>query len=290
LADVASFDLSLAKLFEGHTDAVAVLHELGGSELAQRGGTWGLWAAEPPDAKVLIGEQSDGTVTLSGRKAWCSGAGFVSHGLMTAWRADGSGPFLVAVDMRQTGVRIDRADWQAVGMAASASVDLHFDSVLGVPVGGVRAYLDRPGFWQGGAGVAACWFGGATAIAAKLREAVRCAPAPSPSGFRTAALGRVDLALQQTAAVLRHAAAWIDDHPHEDASAIALRTRLSAEASATTVLDEAGRALGAAPFCQDARFARMAADLPVFIRQSHADRDFAALGERCAAAGGAWRL
>ena len=39
-------------------------------------------------------------------------------------------------------------------------------------------------------------------------------------------------------------------------------------------------ALGATPFCLDEKFARAVADLPVFIRQSHADRDFAALAER----------
>jgi hypothetical protein len=37
--------------------------------------------------------------------------------------------------------------------------------------------------------------------------------------------------------------------------------------------------------CRNARFARALADLPVFLRQSHAERDLAALGELSAAAG-----
>jgi len=44
-----------------------------------------------------------------------------------------------------------------------------------------------------------------------------------------------------------------------------------------------GRALGATPFCRDPHFARLAADLPVFIRQSHAERDLAHLGQRVSA-------
>jgi alkylation response protein AidB-like acyl-CoA dehydrogenase len=80
--------------------------------------------------------------------------------------------------------------------------------------------------------------------------------------------------------LLREAAAWIDAHPRDDASAVALRVRLAAEATATRVLDEAGRALGASAFCRDGRFARMAADLPVFVSQSHGAQDLAALGER----------
>jgi len=45
------------------------------------------------------------------------------------------------------------------------------------------------------------------------------------------------------------------------------------------VLAHAGRALGAGPLCRDARVARAMADLPVFLRQSHAERDLAGLGE-----------
>ena len=110
-------------------------------------------------------------------------------------------------------------------------------------------------------------------------------PEVARTAFRFAALGKVDLSLQTTAAVLRDAAQWIDHHPREDAGAIALRARLAAEDCAKRVLDEAGRSLGASAFCRDARFARTAADLPVFVRQSHAERDFAALGERLMSSG-----
>ena len=60
--------------------------------------------------------------------------------------------------------------------------------------------------------------------------------------------------------------------------ALALSVRLSVEASAALVLAQAGRALGPGPMCKDPRMARLFADLPVFIRQSHAERDQAALG------------
>ena len=65
-----------------------------------------------------------------------------------------------------------------------------------------------------------------------------------------------------------------DDGPR----ALALATRAVVETAAQSVLEHAGRALGARPFCMDARFAAMAADLPVFLRQSHAERDLEALG------------
>ena len=279
LAVVGEHDLSLAKLYEGHTDALAILAELGLPADAKRDATWGVWAAEGPAGRVVIESQPGNTVRLHGTKHWCSGAAQLSHGLLTAWCADGRGPQLVAVAMDQAAVAVDASPWQAVGMAGSASVDVSFDGAQARPVGAVGAYLTRPGFWQGGAGVAACWHGGATAIGGALRRKLSATAAAGRSAFQLAALGRIDLQLESTRALLRDAAQWIDVHPQADASAMALRVRLAVEAAATQVLDDAGRALGATPFCRDARFARMAADLPVFVRQSHAERDLAALGE-----------
>ncbi len=289
LAEVAADDLSLAKLYEGHTDALAILQELGfvepqaepRAEPPQRS-TWGVWAAEMPSSRVEI-EQDGGQLRLHGTKFWCSGAEHVDQGLLTAWYPDGRGPQLAAVDMKQSRIKLHTEAWQAVGMAGSASVDVTFDGAAARPVGQPGDYLSRAGFWQGGAGIAACWYGGARALGEALRLAAltadSSAKAATPqAAFRFAALGQVDLALSATAALLRETARWIDQHPRANAQEHALRARLAAEHCAQRVLDEVGRSLGATPFCRDARFARRAADLPVFIRQSHGERDLAALG------------
>lgn len=283
LSLVAQHDLSLAKLFEGHTDALAILDEIDHAATADGRGTtkiWGVWAAEAPDGKALIREGAIGDqVLLTGAKCWCSGAATATHGLLTAWVADEVRPQLVSVLIRQPGVHVDSTAWKAVGMAGSASVDITFDGAVAQRVGDPGQYLARPGFWQGGAGVAACWYGGAVALGGALMDSLHRGVPGASSDFRMAAFGKVDLELRSTAAVLREVARWIDDNPCANARAPALRARLAAERCAHVVLDEVGRALGAAPFCRDARFARLAADLPVFVRQSHAERDFAALGE-----------
>jgi len=291
LCAVAQHDLSLVKLFEGHTDALAVMSEVDPTFTPEPGATWGMWAAESPGGRVMVAGQAPDAVRLDGTKCWCSGAAHVSHGLLTAWFADGRGPQLVRVVMEQPGVSVSSAGWNAVGMAASASVDVTFNHAVGACVGGDGAYLQRPGFWQGGAGIAACWHGGALALAGALQRSLVQAPPSSRNAFRLAALGKVGVALQSTAALLRETALWIDEHPSQDAGAMALRVRLAAEGSARRVLDEVGRALGATPFCRDAPFAQMAADLPVFLRQSHAERDFVALGEHLVSLGGpSWNL
>jgi alkylation response protein AidB-like acyl-CoA dehydrogenase len=288
LAEVAGQNLSLAKMYEGHTDALAILAELGDQNVP--GSTWGVWAAEAANVRVIITPAKDGTVLLDGLKPWCSGAQIVNHGLLTAWYADGRGPQLVRVHMNQNGVQVTSAAWQAIGMAESASVDVRFSQANADLVGQVGSYLSRPGFWQGGAGIAACWYGGSLTLATTLQQALALTPSEARGPFRLAALGKIDLALSSTAAVLQQAARWIDDNPLADACTVALRARLAAESCAGLVLDEAGRALGANAFCRDRHFARTAADLPVFVRQSHAERDFSALAERVVNLENEWHL
>ncbi|MDY0975635.1 acyl-CoA dehydrogenase [Massilia sp. CFBP9012] len=285
LAAVGAHDLALAKLFEGHTDALAILHEAGAHGGADDA-LWATWCAEPPDARLALSPGSHGGHRLDGRKAWCSGARDVSHAVVSCWSPDGAA-MLAAVDLRHAGVTVSDDGWHAVGMAASGSVDVRFDGVEAQVLGGPGFYVERAGFWHGGAGVAACWFGAATRLADALRERVAGRGDP----HRLAQLGDAAVALQGSAALMREAAARIDRSPQANAMGDALSVRLSVEASAGLVLAAAGRALGAGPLCKDAALARLYADLPVFMRQSHAERDLEALGRMVSKSGAApWTL
>ena len=286
LAQVAQHDLSLAKLFEGHTDALAIMQELG---CPVRGsGPWATWCAEPPQARLCFSDPDrEGGLRIQGRKAWCSGASAVEHAVVSGWNAAGA-PCLATVALRQDAVRITDSGWSAVGMAATRSFDVEFVDAEGHAVGGPNAYVERPGFWHGGAGIAACWWGGAHAIAQVVHASL--SGRSGPDAHQQAHLGSIDVALRASAALLREAATWIDLHPDSDARAWALRVRLAVEREATSVIWHAGRALGAGPLCKDARFARAMADLPVFMRQSHAERDLAALGQHVGEDAMQWTL
>ncbi|WP_248749839.1 acyl-CoA/acyl-ACP dehydrogenase [Pseudomonas sp. MWU15-20650] len=284
LAQVAGHDLRLCKLFEGHTDALAIIAELK-SPLPPLGSTWGMWAAEPPTAKVRV--RHDGhQLRVDGRKAWCSGASVVSHGLLTAWDEEDRQQ-LVAVAMDQPGIAVTENGWNAVGMAATGSVEVTFSAVRGLAVGGPGDYLSRPGFWHGGIGIAACWYGAAQRLGEVLRA--HCRKSPEPHAL--AHLGAVDSALNSAVCVLRASAMQIDQTPIADARQLARQTRACIEDSVEQVMHHVGRAVGAGPYCKDPHFARLMADLPVYIRQSHAERDLAALGEQVAQAPtGRWHL
>lgn len=284
LAQVAGHDLRLCKLFEGHTDALAIIAELN-SPLPPLGSIWGMWAAEPPTARVRV--RRDGhRLIIDGRKAWCSGAAVVSHGLMTAWDEEDRQQ-LVAVEMDQPGVTVTDEGWNAVGMAATGSVEIVFEHANGLAVGGPGDYLSRPGFWQGGIGIAACWYGAAQRLGEALRE--QCSKRPEPHAL--AHLGAVDSALTGAACVLRASAAQIDREPRADARLLAQQTRACIEDTVQQVMQHVGRAVGAGPYCKDPHFAQLMADLPVYVRQSHAERDLAALGELVAdEPAGRWQL
>ncbi|KMO75987.1 acyl-CoA dehydrogenase family protein [Mycolicibacterium obuense] len=269
LAAMAEEDVTAGRLAEAHVDAVAILTELRGPH-PEPGQWWGVWAAEPPDAVVSATVDGD-RVRLDGVKAWCSGAGLCSHALVTARLADG-GRGLFAVDLSAPGVHPLASTWQAAGMAESDTRSVRFDDVPAVAVGRPGEYLSRPGFWQGGAGVAACWLGGARAVARPLYRR-----AADPHAL--AHLGAVDAALAAAEATLDVTADAVDADPETPAELWARRARAVAETAVEEAIGRTARALGPAPLCLDVEHARRVADLTVYVRQSHAERDLERLGQ-----------
>ncbi len=282
LADLAGEDLSLARLCEGHVDAVAILAELGGPRPSP-GSRWGVWAANPPGPGVTA-VRHDGTWVLRGAKQYCSGARVCTHALVTAAAGDGQRLFAVATDELEP----CEGSWPATGMAGSDTLNVGFPGIAAEPVGPPSGYTDRPGFSHGGVGVAACWYGGARGVARGLL----CAAAKRDVGPHALAhLGAIDIGLRSARAALDRAADEIDADPsdlRDEGSLRALRVRALTEAVASDVLARTGRALGAGPLGHDEAHSRAVADLTVYLRQHHAERDLAQLGELVASRGAEW--
>ena len=281
-ADLGGEDLSLARLAEGHADAVAILAELDGPR-RELGSRWGVWAANPPGPNVTASRGADGW-TLDGTKQYCSGARVCTDVLVTAAADDGQRLFAVDTELLEPDLR----SWPATGMAGSDTLDVGFMRVSAVPVGPPGGYTGRAGFSHGGVGVAACWYGGARGVAQGL---LRAAAKRDVGPHALAHLGAVDLGLRAARAALDRAADEIDADPGDERGEgvlRALRVRALTEAVASDVLTRTGRALGAGPLGHDEAHSRAVADLTVYLRQHHAERDLARLGELVAAAGDAW--
>ncbi|WP_374022486.1 acyl-CoA dehydrogenase [Mycobacterium sp. HNNTM2301] len=276
LSSLAEENIVAARVAESHLDAVAILHELGGKP-PESGQLWGVWAAESPDA-VLTATDTNGAFTLTGTKVWCSGAGFCTHALVTARLEDGTRG-LFAVQVTDASVKPLPSTWWNAGMAGSDTRPVQFTNTHAVAVGDPGDYVNRPGFWHGAIGVAACWLGGARRVADPL---YRCARSESADAYSLAHLGAVDAALAASDAILTAAAAQVDSDPFDRTGTVQLlarRVRTVVEHAVDEAITRTGRALGPGPLCQDGRHAQRVADLSIYIRQSHAERDLAELGQ-----------
>ena len=284
LADITRRNVVLGRLAEAHCDALAILAEFDESTPLP-GELWGVWAAEPPSPVLEATREGDGWV-LNGTKPWCSGASICTHALVTARVPEGRRLF--AVDLRKPWATAVPDTWHAVGMAESDSGAVEFADADATPIGAPGAYLTRSGFWHGAIGVAACWYGGACSVADELHRHARRG---GGDDHTAAHLGAVAAALHTARDSLIAAAAAVDADPTDEYGYARIRARsvrAIVERSATEVLDRVGRALGPAPLCSDAVHAHRVADLTVYLRQSHAERDLAALGHDLAALEQPW--
>jgi alkylation response protein AidB-like acyl-CoA dehydrogenase len=267
-------DLVLARLAEGHADAVAILRECDARPAP--GAVYGVWAARPGGHGAQLARCGD-RWRLDGTVRFCSGAHLLDRALVVADAQDGTR----IIDAALTGpaFRPCPAVWAAPGMAASDTADVVFDSQVvadGAVIGGPGRYLDRPGFWWGGAGVAAVWLGGAAGILDDLLVA-------APSGeHRLAHVGALHAHVQAVDALLARTAAAIDRNPAHDHRTEVATARAAVEQACRVVLDRAPVAAGVAALTGSATLARRLADLQVYVRQHHGEADLAELGSAVA--------
>lgn len=274
LATLGSVDLTTARVVEPHWDAVAILEQAGVA--VPDGATWGVWAASPPGPGVVATPDGGGGWRLAGTKQWCSLADRVSHALVTA-DVEGGGSGLFAVELRDGGVSVDTGPWVARGLREVTTSSVSFVDVPATAVGGPGWYLERPGFSWGGIGVAAVWFGGAAALAGSLWAA---AGRREPDQVALVHLGACDVALHGALLVLREAARAVDEGraEGEPGRVLAARVRAHVARCAEEVLTTVGHALGPGPLAHDPVHTARVADLTLYLRQHHAERDLAALG------------
>ena len=278
LTAVAAEDLTAARVLEAHADALAILGEAADGGFAVRapvGALWGVFAAEGPGVRVQARSAAGGWL-LSGTKPWCSLAGSLDQALITAFVGPDTRR-LFAIDLRDPAVRTDDGNWFARGLVEVPSEAIHLTDCPTEPVGPDDWYLQRDGFAWGGMGVAACWLGGAVGIARTMR---RAGGAREPDQIALMHLGAVDVALTAARAVLADAATAMDAGDARGADGVLLAARVRAVVGRTVdeVLLRSAHALGPGPLARDADHARRVADLQLYVRQQHAERDDAALG------------
>jgi alkylation response protein AidB-like acyl-CoA dehydrogenase len=269
LARLGRRDLALARLAEGHTDAVAILAEAGRKPVPEV--LYGVWAARSGGTGAVLRDN-----VLSGTVRFCSGAHRLDRALIAALDEDRRS-VLMEVDLSDARVFTVPGTWMPLGMDASDSPDVMIDNVPvseDMVVGEPGFYLERPGFWLGGLGVAAVWLGGAAGVMDDVLAGLS-----EPDAHQLAHVGALHTAIRSAEAFLDLSASVVDKDPLGDHQLRAWTGRAAAERAAWEVLDRVPRITGPVPMCRDPRFAQRLADLQVYVRQHHAEKDLAAIGK-----------
>ncbi|MGR0160166.1 acyl-CoA dehydrogenase family protein [Paenarthrobacter nitroguajacolicus] len=283
LASVTAVDIAAGRVLEPHLDALAILAQAGAE--GEHPGAWGVFAAEGPGMKLEAKLNADGKYILSGSKPWCSLAAHLDGAVITAHTGENRAAF--AVNLQDPGVTCETPAWTSLGLQEIPSGTVHFDQVAALPVGQQGWYFQRPGFAWGGMGVAACWLGGAVAVARDFAAALDKAAnnGREPDQIALASLGEIDRIITAATGYLALTAERIDageleSHDAEGPSAWseALRVRGTIAAMVERVQTLVSQNLGPGPLAFNAEYGKRMADLSLYIRQHHAMRDDAQLG------------
>lgn len=169
-------DLAFARLLEGHVDALQLMRRTAATsaegerleELVASGASFGVWNADLKDAPLSL---HDGR--LFGGKAFASGAGLLSHALVSLHAGDKENVQLLLVDLSATPPQIDTSWWDVTGMQAS---ETHLVRWTGANIsnnrwiGGPGDYETEPWFSGGALRFVAAQAGGIGAIFDHVRD------------------------------------------------------------------------------------------------------------------------
>ncbi|TPG43295.1 acyl-CoA dehydrogenase [Sphingomonas koreensis] len=284
LYETGRADLPLGRLFEGHVDAVQIVSRYGSpaqhdalAHAVAAGATLGVWNAD------LAGEalRLDGQI-LTGGKSFASGAGILSHALVTADQAGGRQ--LLLLDLAQTPPAIDRDFWNVVGMQRSATHIVRWrdaripaEALIGAP----GDYSREPWFSGGALRFAAVQAGGIAALVDHTRShLVETGRAEDPhQAGRLAAL--YGLSEAAAGAVRTAAAGWFLDDEEQLARVAAARAAVyDAGGRAIGIAEEA---VGTAALFVDHPLAATITDLSMYLRQPAPDAQRMRVGAAVAA-------
>ncbi|MBT2538358.1 hypothetical protein [Arthrobacter sp. ISL-69] len=299
LASVTAVDVAAGRVLEPHLDAVAILSQASALVPDAADAAWGVFAAEGPGMRLEAVVDGAGAYFLNGSKPWCSLAAQLDGAVVTAHVARGGGGSAgptagttpgtesggraaFAVSLNAPGVSCDTPQWTSRGLREIPSGTVHFDGVSAIPVGGTGWYFQRPGFTWGGMGVAACWFGGAVAVARDFSSALAAAAdkGREPDQIALAHLGETDRIITSLSGYLARTAERIDSGGLSGSGAWseALRVRGTVSAAVERVQALVAQNLGPGPLAFNEAYGKRMADLSLYIRQHHAMRDDAQLG------------
>ncbi len=296
LKRIGAGNLTVGRVYEGHLDALYLIHLLANADQRTRWFTdarqhdrlFGVWNTQAHDG-VSIWQVATGRYRLEGCKTFCSGANRVQRPIVTAnWiNGDRRGWQMCVVPVeRVRPIRQDETFWQPIGMRASASFKLDFtgveltdDDLLGAP----DSYYKQPHFSGGAIRFAAVQLGAAEALFDETRLFLASLNRADDT-MQQARLGEMACLIESGNQWLRAAGqktdGWI---ANGDDPAIVINyanmTRTAIEQICLTVMQLAERSVGARGLLRPLPFERIHRDLTMYLRQPAPDATLLDIGK-----------
>jgi len=279
LVALGGASLPLARLYEGHVDAIGLVWRHGGAatrrlvrDAVAGGGLLGVWGADAPTAPVRATDDLSGCLTLSGAKLFASGVGLVSLAVITATDADG-GCRMLLVDASEAS-RQDAALWDMDGMVGSASGGFTLDAMrvsADYQIGKPGALFAEPWFHGGLWRICAAQAGAILALAAGLHQHLQ-SRGQIDDPLQRQRLAHVVLAAETAMLWSRAAAAALRvAAPRHNAIEVTLLAREAVEQAAVRAIEVCERAAGTSLHSRRSPMGRMVRDLRLYLRQASLD-------------------
>lgn len=291
-------DLSSARLYEGHVNALQLVQRFGTPAqcarafgIADQGGLLGVWGADAPGDPALIRG-----ARIGGAKVFASGSDILSLAIVAAKDAD-KRTQLFLMDMEQHRDRTDERWWRAVGMRATksgalelADIELAPEDFLGEP----GQYETQPFFGAGAIRFVSAQLGGLLAVWDATRQHLVSTGRhvdPVQAGRLGSMAADIEAAhhhVAQAYAKVAPAIDWAGKGGNSGDALVADAARVALEDVASRCLALAGKAVGCAGWMETHPLCQAVQDLSVYLCQPAPDAARARVG--IAAAEGKHRM
>lgn len=266
-------DLSVARLFEGHVNAVSLVGRYGTqqqlislADSVAEGEMSAVWGADDAAGLNIVNEA--GGAELRGRKILASGAGLVTRPIVTAKSVDGQ--IMCLLDLSQNS-KVDLSGWTAQGMRSTATGAIELSGISVGPdemIGSVGDFTRQPHFSGGAWRFCAAHLGAMERLVALFRD-----------DLISRGRGNDPYQLQRVAQCVASATTvrfWVeeaarrlgaDDCDPASVVAFANLTRMVTERSALDVMEAVQRGVGLVSFIRPSPIERICRDLSTYLRQ-----------------------
>lgn len=287
-------NLVVARIFEGHFNAIQLISEYADQEQAERifseakreKHLFGVWNTEAGNG-IKIEALENGNYRLSGAKTFASGIDHVNRPIITGRLADGGWQmFLLPLDKVQS--EIDDSWWNPLGMQSSRSyridltgAEIAAEDLIGQP----NDYYREPFFSGGAIRFAAAQLGAAELLLDSARNFLRELHRTGDS-FQQMRFGEMAIAVESGNSFIKNAARTFDEFLIEQNESklaktlsYAAMTRTAIEQICQDVMLRVTRSIGSRGLMKNYHFERVIRDLTMYLRQAAPDAALVNLGK-----------